>query len=97
MRSIMDDMFDDVADYEDDDDYEVIYSRAIPADSSVINTRTIANGATTLHELADMLRLYADHIEYMADNGYELFEDIVDGQGYAYKVPEDEVVSPWGN
>jgi hypothetical protein len=90
MRTLLDDLFDDPYSYDEDDDFETVEYKFIPANSQVINVRTIADGASTLTELADLLRIYADHIDTLADAGYQLYEDIADGQGYAFKEEEEE-------
>lgn len=78
------------ADYEDDDldGFEQDWN-PVPHNSLVLNTRVIADGATTVAEVADMLRIYADYLDGLADEGYEVFQAIQNGTGYAF-LPEAE-------
>lgn len=48
-----------------------------------IQAQFILDGATTLSEAADAARAYADYLDDLADDGYELSSFIQDDMGFA--------------
>jgi hypothetical protein len=53
------------------------------ADLVGIESRYMLDGATTLAEAADLARIFADYLEELEANGYELVEVISQGKGKA--------------
>lgn len=58
-------------------------------DGFVIKAKWILDGASTLEEVAEMARLYAEYVETLIAQGYELRSPVVDDYGYA--VPKESV------
>ena len=50
--------------------------------SIVIRSQYIMDGASTLEEASDMLRAFADYIDSLNENGYELTSMIQDDRGF---------------
>ena len=85
-------LFDDPMSFDDDDEFDDLFEEdynSPPSNSLVINVRNIADGASNLAELADMLRIMADYADGLNEDGYVLYENIRDGNGFAY-LPEAE-------
>jgi hypothetical protein len=88
----VDSMFDDPLSFDDDDEFDSFYEEDYdgpPYNSLTISVRNIADGASNLAELADMLRIMADYADSLNEDGYILYENIRDGSGFAY-LPEGE-------
>lgn len=82
-------LFDDPELLDDDDDFleEDDYSSSVDYDNPcqfVVKIHHLADGATSLAMVADMLRDYANFIDTMHDDGYRLASPIANGQGFAY-------------
>lgn len=63
---------------EDDDDNEIDYGFV------VIKAQYILDGASSMLEAADMARAFADYLESLSDDGYELKAPIQEDRGIAF-------------
>ena len=81
----IDDLFDNYEDLSDMEDEDLFDLNRIESTSKgvVVDSRHIMDGATSLSEAADMLRLYADHLDALDAEGFQLYETIAGGSGYA--------------
>lgn len=77
---ILDNLFDDINDLEDDydDEFELDGNNKV-----IIRAENIINGADTLSEAAYKLRAYADYLDGLSDAGFELTNTIDNDFGVA--------------
>lgn len=83
-----DQLFDDPELIDDEDDYEEVYSSV---DTGLDNPHqfpvrihALADGATSLDMMAEMLRDYANFLDAMHEDGFQLSGPIKNGQGFAF-------------
>lgn len=60
------------------------------ADMMAIESRYMLDGASTLAEAADLARAFAEYLEELEANGYELIEIISQGKGQASQDVQSE-------
>ncbi len=85
-------LFDDYAQYEendlddelldDNDDYDTFESNPY---HFVIKIHNLADGATSLTMVADMLRDYSNFLDSMVEDGFIMSGAVSNGSGFAYK------------
>lgn len=83
---IMDKLFDnyeDLEEFDDDDEFFDISRIESKSKGVVVNIQHIIDGATTLTEAADMTRMYAEFLDSLENEGFQLYETVRDGSGYA--------------
>ena len=51
----------------------------------IIRAKWIMDGATNLPQAAQLVREFADHLDILAAQGYQLREEINDDYGFIYK------------
>ncbi len=92
--SIMDTLFDNYEQYEDDDllsDESFDFSAVESMDSAnfFVGIAHLCDGAESLATIADTLRAFADFADDMHEQGYTLNGPVLNGTGYAYKEQGD--------
>lgn len=66
---------------EDEDDIQSLGS--LDVNTVIVRARYILDGASSLEDAADMARAYADYLDGLKDQGYELVNMIQDDKGLA--------------
>lgn len=77
MTSKIDDLFDSFL-LEEEEDIDTLDVQSV-----AVRAQYILDGASTLEEAADMARAFADYLDSLAENGYELTGMIQDDRGVA--------------
>lgn len=79
MTSQMEELFDSfLLDSAEDEDFDTL-----DVETVAVRAQYILDGASTLEEAADMARAFADYLDSLAENGYELTGMIQDDRGVA--------------
>lgn len=65
---------------QDEDDFD---NGGLDVETVAVHAQFILDGASTLTEAADAARAYADFLDGLVDNGYELTAPIQDDRGFA--------------
>lgn len=78
MTSKIDELFGFSFIREEDEDFDTL-----DVESVAVRAQYILDGASTLEEAADMARAFADYLDSLAENGYELAGMIQDDRGVA--------------
>lgn len=78
MTSKIDDLFDSFIISDEEEDLDTL-----DVETVAVRAQYILDGASTLEEAADMARAFADYLDSLADNGYELVGMIQDDRGMA--------------
>jgi len=58
-------------------------SESLDVNTVVVRAQYILDGASSLGEAADMARAFADYLDGLSEDGYELVEMIQDDRGFA--------------
>jgi hypothetical protein len=67
----------------EDDEEEFDGTDSLDVHSFPVRGQFILDGATTLQEAADMARAFADYLDMLEDQGYQLVDTIQDDKGFA--------------
>jgi len=80
-------LFDDFEEVYMRDEVEELIDQEEDIDSSFsIRAKYILDGATSLEEAADMARAYADYLEQLAEQGFQLAYAVEDDYGFVTPV-----------
>lgn len=66
---------------EEEEDYT--NSDQLDIETVIVRAQYILDGASSLEDAADMARAFADYLDTLAENGYELVSIIQDDRGLA--------------